>query len=1150
MYSNFTFKNYRQIASKVLMTVLVTFIAAITFAQPYNNGPLSTGATATGGTAAPVGYTWSELQGTNTGLGSGANIAGGFTLADDFVVPVGQTWNVSKITFFAYSTGYAGATSPFNDTRVQIFNTNPSVGTPTPVFGNLTTNRFLVSSTSNMYRIGNGTPGTTREIWKIEATVTTSLAAGTYWVEWQHGTIAAGASNFSPAKTVVGQPTQAGNNSLQHTITGNTWAPIADAGGPQDQPFIIDYVPVGAACTAVSPGATTSTPAAVCSGIPFSLSVATPGTGIGLVHQWQRSNDNITYTDIAGATSPTLSTTQTAATWYRLRATCGANAPLFSTPVQTTMSTNCYCVPSTINCGLSDDIRNVTFAGINNTSACTTGGYTNYTASVAAGTPFIGASNPIKVTVGPGGTEHVGVWIDYNQNGTFDAAEFTYLGSGNGVIINGNITIPPTALLGTTRMRVRVQWNTAVVAANSCTQPSTFGEVEDYNVNIIPCIPVNITTQPTNASALCGGSTTFTIAATGSIPTYAWQYRAIATSPWVNIVADATYSNVNTSTLTVVTSTALNGYQYRALVSGACSGLNNSNAATLTVNPITAIVSPTSQSICSGANTIVPIGIGNTSTSLTTTYSSAANLALAIPENGTGVTNVVNAALPPTAQITDVKVKFNITHTWVGDLIIALKAPNGQVYNLAYALNGTGGVAAGTYTNTVLSLNPLSPLGAAYPLLSAGATPYTNTFKADGRTAATATPLDNGVNVAVRPTGPTGFTATTSLPADIYGAVGSGNGGWTLALYDFYDDGANGGNINRLVNWSMDITYGALANGIFTSIPATPNTIFTNAAATIAYDGVTPVNTVYVTPTATTTYNVAVNTGLCTTNGSVVVSVNSAPVGTLIVAPVSICNGKPAVLSFTGLTSGTGLTYQWQVSTASTPAFTNIAGATAATYTIANPTVTMSGNKYRVIVSAAGCVAATALTSNDAVLTVNPTPVVTISAAPITKLFPGLTSTLTAAVSPTAATTYQWVRNGANVAAATGNRHVVNIDGLGSYSVIVTDVNGCSNSFTTPASITISDSATKDILFIYPSPNTGKFQVRYYFADNFTNNTSSAYINVYDEKGARVFTRQFTPGLGYGQMNVDLGTHGKGVYRVDLLNANGERLKTGSAMVF
>ena len=194
---------------------------------------------------APACFTWSEVQTGNTTAGFTNNITG-FTLADNFVVPAGNRWDLTKLTVYAYSTGFAGATSPYPDIRVRIFNTNPSIGSPAPIFGDLTTNRFAASSTANMYRIFNAGPGTTRQLWKIEANIAANLTAGNYWIEWGVGNGLA--SNFSPASTVVGTTTQAGNNALQHTIAGNTWAAATDLGSltPQDFPFILNYTTLNA----------------------------------------------------------------------------------------------------------------------------------------------------------------------------------------------------------------------------------------------------------------------------------------------------------------------------------------------------------------------------------------------------------------------------------------------------------------------------------------------------------------------------------------------------------------------------------------------------------------------------------------------------------------------------------------------------------------------------------------------------------------------------------------------------------------------------------------------------------------------------------------------------------------------------------------
>ena len=178
----YLFKNLRKVFQlSFLMLLLFSFFTGKINAQTYVNSNLSTGNTTSTGTTAPAGFTWSELQLTNTTLGTAGSLSAGYTLADDFTVPAGPSWNVSKITVLGYQTGYAGTTSPFNDLRMRIFDTDPSVGTPTPIFGDLTTNRLSNSVTASMYRTA-ATAGTTRQIWKLEANISIVLAPGTYWV--------------------------------------------------------------------------------------------------------------------------------------------------------------------------------------------------------------------------------------------------------------------------------------------------------------------------------------------------------------------------------------------------------------------------------------------------------------------------------------------------------------------------------------------------------------------------------------------------------------------------------------------------------------------------------------------------------------------------------------------------------------------------------------------------------------------------------------------------------------------------------------------------------------------------------------------------------------------------------------------------------
>ena len=291
-------------------------------------------------------------------------------------------------------------------------------------------------------------------------------------------------------------------------------------------------------------------------------------------------------------------------------------------------------------------------------------------------------------------------------------------------------------------------------------------------------------------------------------------------------------------------------------------------------------------------------------------------------------------------------------------------------------------------------------------------------------------------------------------------------------------------------------------------------------------------------------FSVNFNLGIlpCTSPARTVVVTVNQPVALNNALPVNqtICTDKVATFTV-AVASGTGpFSYQWQVSTnGNNPPWTNIAnggvysGATTATLTITAPPVSMSGYFYRCIVTgAAPCASATSFAAR---LTVNPLPTVVISAAPYTSLFPGLRTTLSSTVSPAAASTYTWLRNGVAVSGATTGTLNVDVDGLGDYQLRVTDVNGCTNSSNI---VTIKDSASGRC-FIYPNPNSGQFQVRYY---SVANNVLPRGIVVYDAKGDRVMTQNYTVGRPYDRMDVDMRRFGKGLYWVEIVDRNGNRI--------
>ncbi|PKH51149.1 secretion protein [Tenacibaculum sp. Bg11-29] len=92
-----------------------------------------------------------------------------------------------------------------------------------------------------------------------------------------------------------------------------------------------------------------------------------------------------------------------------------------------------------------------------------------------------------EITITPtwtGGSYNEGyaVWIDYNKNGSFsDTGELVWSKSqSKDTPVVGNFTVPTTAVLGDTRMRVAMQYD----AIPSPCGDLNYGEVEDYTVNI------------------------------------------------------------------------------------------------------------------------------------------------------------------------------------------------------------------------------------------------------------------------------------------------------------------------------------------------------------------------------------------------------------------------------------------------------------------------------------------------------------------------------------------------------------------------------------------------------------------------------------------------------------------------------------------
>ncbi|GAB2812120.1 T9SS type A sorting domain-containing protein [Ferruginibacter profundus] len=283
----------------------------------------------------------------------------------------------------------------------------------------------------------------------------------------------------------------------------------------------------------------------------------------------------------------------------------------------------------------------------------------------------------------------------------------------------------------------------------------------------------------------------------------------------------------------------------------------------------------------------------------------------------------------------------------------------------------------------------------------------------------------------------------------------------------------------------------------------------------------------------------------CTSTPRTVVVTVGMP-ATITTQPVNLAVCTDKVASFTVVAAGTGLTYQWQVTTNGGATYLNItdggvySGATTATLSITAPPLSMSGYRYRVIIN--GSSACTATVSNSATLTVNPLPVITIYSHPYHKLLPGLSTTISSIVAPNAAATYTWLHDGSVVAGATADTFLVDFNNIGLYQLRVTDINGCTSLSDT---MSIRDSAHGK-MFVFPNPSGGRFQLRFY---NAPNTASPRTLTVYDNTGQRLITRSYTQTMSYERIDIDVRSNGKGLYWIELTDKDGKRLGLSRLLV-
>ncbi len=211
---------------------------------------------------------------------------------------------------------------------------------------------------------------------------------------------------------------------------------------------------------------------------------------------WSASTDNVAVTGyevfsgstsvgtVTGTSANITGLTANTSYTYTVKAKDAAgNASASSSSVTfTTLSTSVSYCASKGNRVTYEWIDNVELGGMTNATGAN-GGYGDFTSKVATLAQG-SATNAMIVSAGfrsTAYTEHWAVWIDFNQNGTFETSEKVVSGSSSSANnLSANVAVPANALLGQTRMRVSMKYNSAQTACETFAD----GEVEDYTVNI------------------------------------------------------------------------------------------------------------------------------------------------------------------------------------------------------------------------------------------------------------------------------------------------------------------------------------------------------------------------------------------------------------------------------------------------------------------------------------------------------------------------------------------------------------------------------------------------------------------------------------------------------------------------------------------
>ena len=484
-----------------------------------------------------------------------------------------------------------------------------------------------------------------------------------------------------------------------------------------------------------------------------------------------------------------------------------------------------------------------------------------------------------------------------------------------------------------------------------------------------------ITTDPSDAVRCTGSGVSFSIVAAGINNTYQWKKGAANVTDLAGKVIGS-----NTSSLTILNLTAADAGLYSCVVTGNCGPSVQSTQATLSVNdPIVITTQPTSQTACTGGN--ITFSIAATGTSLS--YQWQKNT-VDIP----GATNL----------------NYSIIGIVVGDAATYRCKVTSPCGASSLSNNATLTIPA----NTVISTNPSSTTvcegSSAILSVSASGNSLLYEWYKNGVLL-----LDNAI-VSNSSTPNISFNGITAFYQDTYwvnvigtcGTVSSSFATITVKTpVTFTTQPAN-----QTVCANSDATFSVATTGDvvgyqwqrdvglgYVNIAGATNTTYIQTNAQAADIG---------------SYRCMVTTSNCGGpfySSAALLNVN--PTTAIITQPVSKNSCAGSSVSFSVVSSGTALTYQWYKNSA-VPA-NIIAGATNSSITLPNITPADAADYICIVMGICG----TAI-STPGKLTVDIGPIIGTHPQSQT-VCPGMATSLSVVVTSGTNLTYQWKKDGVNI---------------------------------------------------------------------------------------------------------------------------------------